>query len=214
MSRDIFHQPRVLPAPSNLALNPAREGAATASLGSLGQGLTTLTGKNFFPISHLNLPSVSSEPFPLVLSLHRCRGGVSRAGTRRLLLPEPGCSPAPLPRAAAPGSALALAEGWEGAGGLPRVLRGATSSCSSHGQSSNPSRHPQPLACPLPSSRDRENRWGRAPHHRLNRNLLQPFASRPGSSLVPPSCEKPQQAARAGRALTLCLSGSTNRMPK
>jgi len=42
MGRDPFHQPRLLPAPSNLALNPAREGAATASLGSLGQGLTTL----------------------------------------------------------------------------------------------------------------------------------------------------------------------------
>ena len=70
ISRDIFHQPRVLKAPSNLALNPAREGAATASVGNLGQGLTTLTGKNFFPISHLNLPSVSLEPFPLVLSLH------------------------------------------------------------------------------------------------------------------------------------------------
>jgi len=32
----------VLPAPSSLALSSAREGAATASLGSLGQGLTTL----------------------------------------------------------------------------------------------------------------------------------------------------------------------------
>jgi len=41
-----FHQPRVLPAPSNLALNTARDGAATASLGSLGWGLATLTGKN------------------------------------------------------------------------------------------------------------------------------------------------------------------------
>jgi len=38
----------VLRAPSSLALNPAREGAATASLGKLGQGLTTLMGKNFF----------------------------------------------------------------------------------------------------------------------------------------------------------------------
>jgi len=70
MSRDIFHQPRVLRAPSNLALNVAREGAATASLGNLGQGLTTLMGKNFFLISNLNLPSVSLEPFPLVQSLH------------------------------------------------------------------------------------------------------------------------------------------------
>jgi len=36
MGRDPFHQPRVLKAPSNLALNPAREGAAAASLGNLG----------------------------------------------------------------------------------------------------------------------------------------------------------------------------------
>jgi len=60
----------VLRAPSNLALSTAREGAATASLGSLGQGLTTLTVKNLFLISNLNLPSFSLEPFPLVLSLH------------------------------------------------------------------------------------------------------------------------------------------------
>jgi len=70
MSRDTFHQPRVLRAPSNLALNTAREGAATASLGNLGQCLTTLMEKNFFLISHLNLPSFSTEPFPLVPSLH------------------------------------------------------------------------------------------------------------------------------------------------
>jgi len=61
MSRDPFHQPRVLRAPSNLALNPAREGAATASLGSLGQCFTPLTGKNFFLISDLNLPSITYE---------------------------------------------------------------------------------------------------------------------------------------------------------
>jgi len=36
----------------------------------MGQGLTTLIGKNFSLISHLNLPSFSLEPFPLVLSLH------------------------------------------------------------------------------------------------------------------------------------------------
>jgi len=46
--RDIFPQPRVPRAQSNLALSPAREGAATASLGSLGQGLTTLMGKDLF----------------------------------------------------------------------------------------------------------------------------------------------------------------------
>lgn len=34
-----------------------------------GQGLTTLTGKTFFLISHLTLPSVNVEPFPFVLSL-------------------------------------------------------------------------------------------------------------------------------------------------
>ena len=56
IDRDTFHQSRVLPAPSNPALSTARKGAATAALGSLGQGLTTLMGKNFFLISNLNLP--------------------------------------------------------------------------------------------------------------------------------------------------------------
>jgi len=69
MSRDIFHQPRLLRAPSNLALSTAREGAATASLGNLGRCFTTLMGKNFFLISHLNLPSFSLELFLLVLLL-------------------------------------------------------------------------------------------------------------------------------------------------
>jgi len=70
MSRYIFRQTRLLRAPSNLALNPAREGAVTASLGNLGQCFTNLMVKNFFLISHLNLPSFSLKPFPLVLSLH------------------------------------------------------------------------------------------------------------------------------------------------
>jgi len=70
MGRDLFHQPRVLQAPSNLALDTAREGAATASLDSLGQCLTTLTLKNFFLISNLNLPFFSSKLSPLVLSPH------------------------------------------------------------------------------------------------------------------------------------------------
>jgi len=95
MSRDPFPQPRVLRAPSNLALNPAREGAATASLGRLGQGLTTLMGKNFFLISHLNLPSVSSEPFALVPSLHtlvkRARAFPSDALLARLGRAQGGC---------------------------------------------------------------------------------------------------------------------------
>jgi len=42
MGRDLFHQSRVLKALSNLVLNAAREGAATASLGNLCQRLTTL----------------------------------------------------------------------------------------------------------------------------------------------------------------------------
>jgi len=54
MGRDPFHQPRVLRAPSNLALSPAREGAATASLGSLGQGLTTLIIKNVLHLVYIS----------------------------------------------------------------------------------------------------------------------------------------------------------------
>jgi len=51
MGRDTFHYTRLLEAPSNLALNTAREGAATASLGNLCQCLTTLRVKNFFLMS-------------------------------------------------------------------------------------------------------------------------------------------------------------------
>jgi len=65
MGRDIFHQLRLLRAPSSLALNTAREGEATASQGNLGQCFTILMVKNFFLISNLNLPSFSLEPFPL-----------------------------------------------------------------------------------------------------------------------------------------------------
>jgi len=68
--RDPFHQPRVLRAPSNLALSTARERATTASLGNLGQGLTTLIIQNFFLISYLNLPSFSLKPSLRVLSPH------------------------------------------------------------------------------------------------------------------------------------------------
>jgi len=49
MGRDPFHQPRVLQAPSNLALNAARERSARASLGNLGQGLTTVIVKKSVP---------------------------------------------------------------------------------------------------------------------------------------------------------------------
>ncbi|PKU29536.1 zinc finger ccch domain-containing protein 11a [Limosa lapponica baueri] len=66
LGRDTSHHTRVVKAPSNLALNPSRDGAATASLGNLGQGLTTLTAKNLYPRSHLNLPSSSLKPFFLI----------------------------------------------------------------------------------------------------------------------------------------------------
>jgi len=82
MGRDPFHQSRLLQAPSNLTLNPAREGAATASLGNLGQGLTTLRLKNFFLLSNLNPSSFSLKPLPLVLSLHGHPGGVSPGQSR------------------------------------------------------------------------------------------------------------------------------------
>jgi len=58
----------VLQAPSNLAWGVPREGASTASPGSLGQGFTTLLGDNFCPRSELNLPSFSLKPSPLVPS--------------------------------------------------------------------------------------------------------------------------------------------------
>jgi len=57
MGRDPFHQSRLLKAPSNPALNTAREGAATASVGNLGQGLSTLRVKNLL-ITDRNPPSV------------------------------------------------------------------------------------------------------------------------------------------------------------
>uniref|UniRef100_A0A8C3JYJ2 HGH1 homolog n=1 Tax=Calidris pygmaea TaxID=425635 RepID=A0A8C3JYJ2_9CHAR len=41
---DTSHHTRLLQARSNLPLNPSRDGAATASLGNLGQALTTLRG--------------------------------------------------------------------------------------------------------------------------------------------------------------------------
>ena len=58
MSRDPFHQPRPLRAPSNLALNVPRDGASTSSLGNPFQGFTTLMVNNFFLLSSVNLPSL------------------------------------------------------------------------------------------------------------------------------------------------------------
>ena len=92
LGKDPFPQPRVLRAPSSLALNPAREGAATAPLGSLDQGLATLRGKSLF----------SLKPLPLVLSLHALVRSPSPALWQTLQVPADCC------------------EGWRGP--PPRVL--------------------------------------------------------------------------------------------
>jgi len=70
MDKDTYHQTRLLKAPSNLALNTARDGEATAFLNSLCQCLTTVIVKNFFLISSLNPLFFSLKPLPLVPSLH------------------------------------------------------------------------------------------------------------------------------------------------
>jgi len=62
MGRDTFQYTRLLKAPSSLALNTAREGAATASLGNLFQCLTALITKYFFLISDLNPPYFILKP--------------------------------------------------------------------------------------------------------------------------------------------------------
>jgi len=69
MGRDTFHPTRLIKVPFSLVLNTAKEGASTASLRNLCQCLTTLTVKNFFLLSYLNLPSFILKPLPLVLSL-------------------------------------------------------------------------------------------------------------------------------------------------
>ena len=48
LGRDPFHHPRLLKASSSLTMSTARGRTATASLGSLGQGLTAPTVKDFF----------------------------------------------------------------------------------------------------------------------------------------------------------------------
>jgi len=50
-------------------LNISREGDSTASLGSLGQGSVTLTGKKFFLVFSWNFLCFSLCPLLLVLSL-------------------------------------------------------------------------------------------------------------------------------------------------
>jgi len=46
LGRDPFHQPRLLQAPSNLALNVPRDGASPTSLDNPCQCFTTLIVKN------------------------------------------------------------------------------------------------------------------------------------------------------------------------
>lgn len=67
MSRDTFCYPRLLRAPNNLAMDTSRDEVATASLGNLCQGLTTLRDKNSFLIPNLTPPLYSLRSFPLVL---------------------------------------------------------------------------------------------------------------------------------------------------
>lgn len=69
MGRVAAHQIRMPRSPSNMVLNACRDRAFVASPGSRGQSLTTLCIKNFLLIANLNLPSSTSKPFPLILSL-------------------------------------------------------------------------------------------------------------------------------------------------
>ena len=68
-SRATTHQTRLLTAPSSLALDAFRVGASTPP-GNFFQFLTTPTVKIFFFIPSLNLLSMTSKPFSLILSLH------------------------------------------------------------------------------------------------------------------------------------------------
>jgi len=55
MIRDATHKMRLARAPSNLVLNVSRNGASTASQGSLCQFLATLCGIKFLLIPELYL---------------------------------------------------------------------------------------------------------------------------------------------------------------
>ena len=72
MGRGTTHQLRLPRAPSNLSLSISRDGAPTASLGSLCQCLITLWIKNLPLTFHPNFPSFSLKSFSLVLSLSGC----------------------------------------------------------------------------------------------------------------------------------------------
>ena len=93
-------------------------GAATASLGNLGQGLTTLRVKNFFLISNLNLSCCSLKPLLLVLSLHALvkspspplSQAPSGTGSCSTVSPEPSLLQAEQPQLPQP---VLIAEGFQ-----------------------------------------------------------------------------------------------------
>ena len=67
MGRIATHQIRLLRAPSNPALNASRNGASTASLGSLCQWLNAHQVKNFLLTSNLILLCFILRLFHLVI---------------------------------------------------------------------------------------------------------------------------------------------------
>ena len=68
MNMDTYNYSRLFRAPSNLTLSVCMDGASITPLGSLFQCLTTLSVKNVFLISILNLSSFSLKSFSLVFS--------------------------------------------------------------------------------------------------------------------------------------------------
>lgn len=68
---------QVTQSSTQLGLEQLQERETMVSLGNLLQCLTTLTRKNFFLTTILNLPFFSLRPFPLVLSLHTLVKGPS-----------------------------------------------------------------------------------------------------------------------------------------
>jgi len=68
VSRDTYSWSGCSEPSSSLTLDVSRDGASTTSLGNLCQCLTTITAKNLFLISKLNLTSISLKPLPLVIS--------------------------------------------------------------------------------------------------------------------------------------------------
>ncbi|NWH64462.1 WIPF1 protein, partial [Geococcyx californianus] len=106
LGRDTSHQPRLLRNPSNLALSTSKEGAPTASLGTLCQGLPTHPHCEEFV---LNVQSKSSpfqfEAFPPHPALVRSLFLVAPSGTggHSEVSPEPSLLQAEQPQLSQPG---------------------------------------------------------------------------------------------------------------